>query len=144
MTIVLVRHGEATQDTVKGLSPKGVLKTKEVASHLHLKFDQIWHSPKERARQTAELIAATDSHHPPLIIREELLPDYPPEVIYHEINATRGVICLVSHLPLIDALASLLLFGHTHDSCLTFGCSTIVSLTPFGEKWHIQRVLRPQ
>lgn len=149
MTLVLMRHGianEVSQDSLKGLSSKGIIKVKEAANQLYatdLKLDAIWHSPKERAKQTALIIAKNDKHSPSLVEREELVPNAAPEIIYHEINSSRQVICLVSHLPLLDELTSLLLFGHTHDTCLSFGCGTIVTLTPFGERWHIERLIRP-
>jgi phosphohistidine phosphatase len=62
MFLYLVRHGDAKggeEDSSRALSEKGIYDVSRIASHvsqLNLPVLRIFHSPKLRARQTAEIL----------------------------------------------------------------------------------------
>jgi serine/threonine-protein phosphatase PGAM5 len=66
-TLYLVRHGEADSDEAvdPGLSEQGRLQCEAVAARLaQFEIDTVVHSPKRRARETAEIISAHLDHVP--------------------------------------------------------------------------------
>ena len=82
MKLYLVRHGNALapdQDPESPLSEKGIRETKKMATvlaHFNLELGAVWHSTKQRARQTAEIL-----HVGTPIEKEGLKPNDPVEPI---------------------------------------------------------------
>ena len=127
MYLYLMRHGEASHsspDQPSSLTPKGKSDVARVVEHLiqkkGVKPDTIWHSPKTRAIQTAEIFwKALENPALPLEKRADLSPDGDLELVHQEILAYKGVnLLIVSHLPFLPDLAALLLAGE--GSSLTF------------------------
>ncbi len=129
MFLYLMRHGEASIPCPikpSSLTPKGKSDVTRVAEHFiqrkTLKPDAIWHSPKTRAIQTAEIVWKVMDN-PALPTREKELI-YPPtgiqEQVHREILAyAGGNLLIVSHLPFLPDLAGLLL-GWTGNQSLIF------------------------
>ncbi len=120
MLLYLMRHGEASHsspDQPSSLTPKGISDVARVVEHLirkkGLKLDAIWHSPKTRAIQTAEIVWKAMENPPlPLEKRSDLSPDGDLEQVHQEIlDHSSGNLLIVSHLPFIPGLAGLLLGG---------------------------------
>ena len=118
MLLYLLRHGEASHpspDKPSSLTPKGQSDVAHLAEHLtqkkKLKIDQIWHSPKTRAIQTAEIIwKALENTSLPLVQKEDLSPDGDAEQVHRDILSLKGGnLLIVSHLPFLPDLAGLLL-----------------------------------
>ncbi len=84
MLVYLVRHGEAVPDNVdpaRPLSEKGRAEVEETAKQLladGAKVDEIWHSGKLRAKQTAEIIARVLGVEK-VLEKPGLKPDDPPD-----------------------------------------------------------------
>jgi phosphohistidine phosphatase SixA len=75
------------------------------------RLDAIWHSPKTRAIQTAEMIwKALENPALPLEKRNDLTPDGDADQIHQDIlGHGNGNLLIVSHLPFLPDLAGILL-----------------------------------
>lgn len=117
MFLYLVRHGEASQpgpDKPPSLTPRGKTQVLKMADHLRknqIQIGRIWHSPKTRAVETADIFVKVLAD--PGIEREEkdgLSPDGDALEVHREIIGLKETsLLVVSHLPLLPNLAALFL-----------------------------------
>jgi phosphohistidine phosphatase len=115
--LYLVHHADAVGpdvDPQRPLSSRGLAQAAAVAAHAHeqgVKPDAIWHSGKLRAKQTAEAIYRACNPFAEFRLVAGLRPDDSPrQIIEALIGETRDVV-LVSHMPLLPALAEALVPG---------------------------------
>lgn len=110
MKLLLVRHGDALScqmDPDRRLSEQGIMDVTRVAQYLKSlgwNLDDIRHSEKLRAKQTAEILAKELSGVPPKLM-QGLLPN---DDIAHAIKEAEQCVhnlVLVSHLPFLPKLA---------------------------------------
>jgi phosphohistidine phosphatase len=122
MEIYLVRHGAAytkEEDPERHLNNDGVNQchlTGRALKRLDITFDLIVSSPKFRARQTAEIIAAeVDYSKQEIKTTETLEPTALPKDTISYLNDFTGTkrLLLAGHLPLLGHLASELLSNTT-------------------------------
>lgn len=111
MKLYLVQHAESKrkeEDHTRSLSDRGwkdIRKTANYAKeHLHIKVEQIVHSGKLRAKQTAEVLA--DHLNPPkaIITATNLEPLADPKAWKKRLVETTEDIMLVGHLPYLSKL----------------------------------------
>lgn len=113
MIVYLVRHGEAVPeeaDPKRPLSAKGRNEVEGTARELRgegAKIDEIWHSEKLRAKQTAQIIAR-DLGVKRVVEKKGLKPDDPAAPIAELIRQSSKPILIAGHLPFIPKLVSLL------------------------------------
>lgn len=113
MIVYLVRHGEAVPEEVapaRPLTEKGRVEVEATARELKeegARIDEIWHSTKLRAKQTAEIIARVLDISKVIEI-EGLKPNDPIAPIAALIRHSNKTILIAGHLPFIPKLASLL------------------------------------
>jgi phosphohistidine phosphatase len=112
--IVLVHHADAVGpevDPARPLSDAGrtaaTRLASEAASH-DVRPDQIWHSGKLRARQTAELFRRACNPLAPMTAVRGLQPDDPPTWVRDELEAESRSILIVGHMPHLNRLLHLL------------------------------------
>lgn len=123
MLLVLFRHGPAgtslpargPEDDKRPLTPRGVEKTRRAALGLARALDtdpHIYSSPLVRAKETADLLAATYVPMQHVEIMEALVPGQPMEEILARIaEIANGTVVLVGHEPGLGHLAGLLITG---------------------------------
>jgi phosphohistidine phosphatase len=123
MLLVLFRHGPAgTADPARGpedakrpLSPRGAEKARRAALGLVRVLDTeplIFSSPLVRAKETADLLAASYVPMPHVEILEALVPGRPQEEIMRRIaEFGDGTVVLVGHEPALGHLAGVLVTG---------------------------------
>jgi phosphohistidine phosphatase len=120
MEIYLMQHGEAVpeeQDAERPLSPEGIGQIEAAAAamrRLRLRFDAIIASPKQRARQTAAIVAAGVGFPVKAVIESDLfVPAASPEPALKYLTSFAGskAVFLAGHLPSLMKLASSLLAG---------------------------------
>ena len=120
MRVYLVRHGEALdqmESTARPLSEKGKVDIERLAELLAQRFKilpgYIFHSPKLRAAQTADIISNALPF--PLVPEETdgLAPTDDPVLWAQQLEAMDKDTMLVGHLPNMSRLASLLLLWIT-------------------------------
>lgn len=124
MELYLIRHAialdaeQGQSDDARPLSEVGVQKFKEVVrglKRLDIRLDRLYHSPKLRAVQTAELLV-------PLLVGEtEVTPylatDPSPELLKTLVGESVG---LVGHEPWMSELCAWLLTGHRNGGHFPF------------------------
>ncbi|MDI1472799.1 MAG: phosphohistidine phosphatase SixA [Thermodesulfovibrio sp.] len=147
MFLYLVQHAEAKpehEDPQRGLSEKGLRDIKKVAyfiSKINIQVDEIMHSGKLRAKETAEILANA------LKIKtyetEGLAPLDPPEIWADKLKNIDKSIMLVGHLPHLGHLASLLICGDKEKNIVLFKMAGIVCLVKENLKWSLKWMITP-
>ena len=124
--IYIIRHGIAAErgeaypdDSKRPLIAKGIARLKREAKaldELGIAFDQIITSPLVRAKQTADVFAATMKSKPPVATTDALAPAGTPAAVTQELgrHAKKARIALVGHEPDLGELAAKLLGARGH------------------------------
>lgn len=134
MKVYLIRHGEAVSSDVdpqRPLSDSGRAEVRKVASFirpLKISIEQIWHSGKLRAAQTAEILAGAVKVEKGCVAREGLGPNSDPSTIADELEAYDTDLMIVGHLPFLGNLTSLLAAGRETADIVEFDAGAIVCL----------------
>jgi len=150
MRLYLIQHGEAVPEDVnpsRPLTPKGSQDIKKIASFLaqmNLGSISIRHSGRLRARQTAEIIAA--SLEPGCRLQEagNLSPHDPTRNLIEEIGNMRTDLMIVGHLPFLGRLASTLLTGSESKNPVAFRQGGVVCLQRNEDQtWQVAWMVTP-
>lgn len=148
MFIYLVQHAEAkpeSEDPQRGLSEKGMNDIRKIASFiskLNIHAEEIFHSGKLRAEQTAKVLAEA------LKIKssqaEGLAPLDDPEIWADKLKNIDRSIMLVGHLPHLGRLASLLLCGDKEKNVISFKMAGVVCLKREERYWSLSWMVIPE
>jgi phosphohistidine phosphatase len=142
--VVLVRHGEALseeEDPRRSLSAAGrdhVDTVSGLVAVFGLQLEEVRHSGKERARETAEIFAARIGVGPDRV-RETggLKPKDDVEAVAEEVEREGRPVALVGHLPFMGLLASRLLSGDPGLLKFRFGDAGCMILERVEEGWRL-------
>ncbi|HYQ38233.1 MAG TPA: phosphohistidine phosphatase SixA [Pseudomonas sp.] len=122
MRLWLLRHGQAgpyvrAGDHLRELTAHGRREVLHAAGHLLGEpLQAILVSPYVRAQQTAELVHEALGREPALLTVEGITPDDDPrEALRLLAGRPEQNLLVVSHQPLLGALAGLLVHGHLQD-----------------------------
>lgn len=122
MRLWLLRHGQATPyvhtgDHLRELTAHGRREVLHAAGHLLGEpLGTILVSPYVRAQQTAELVHEALGREPALLTVDGITPDDDPrEALRLLAGRPEQNLLVVSHQPLLGALAGLLVHGHLQD-----------------------------
>jgi phosphohistidine phosphatase len=111
MTVVLVHHAEAVDpdvDAQRPLSSLGRAQCEQLAVRAQERGIRplvIWHSGKLRSRQTAEAFWRICNPFADFRMVKGLRPEDPPEIARTQIDLEERDLLLVSHMPMLPALA---------------------------------------
>jgi phosphohistidine phosphatase len=151
MKLYLVQHAKAVSEDVnpeRPLSDQGRRDIQRVAAFikpLNLSVDYLWHSTKTRAIQTAEVLAEVIKINNEKIEREGLAPNDDVTAIKDELIAAEQDTMIVSHMPFVSKLASLLLTGREFAATVAFRQGGIVALNSSEENyWQIEWMVTPE
>jgi phosphohistidine phosphatase len=157
MTIYLMQHAQAVREEVdqqRPLSEEGRATIGRVAARvarLGLPIEQVYHSGKLRARQTAEALATALPSQPQVHTRPDLNPKDPAAPLARWLRdeahkAGAGELVVVGHLPLLEKLASLLLTGDENAGIIAFQYAGLVALIPKegGKLFAVRWILTPE
>jgi len=117
MFVTIVHHAEAvdaSDDAQRPLSPRGRAQADDLArtaSARGVKPALIWHSGKLRARQTAEAFWRLCNPFADVRMVKGLRPEDAPEMARTLVDLEERDLLLVSHMPLVPALARALVPG---------------------------------
>jgi phosphohistidine phosphatase len=149
MRVYLIQHGEArseNEDPQRSLTTRGqkeVVQVAGAAQRMGLRCHAIYHSGKQRARQTAEIMAqalgSPVSQVPGLAPLDDVSP-------WAETFA-RGKkdLMLVGHLPFLQKLASLLIVGREDARPVLFRYGAVVCLELYEDSgWGVRWILTPE
>jgi len=149
MRVYLVRHGESLSSDIdpnQPLSATGREETESVATHLReygVEIDEIIHSVKARAKETAEILGRTLAPDVTLIEREGMKPMDPIEPLLEEIQTFDRNVMLVGHLPFMESLLVALENGKEQHPPVNFCGSCVVILEGEGGNWKRVDVISP-
>ena len=150
MRLILVRHGQANPadiDPEKGLSETGRLEVARLGSligPLQLGVDEIWHSDKVRARQTAELLAQAIKAINGLVQKRNLGPNDDVAKVTDAVMAENKDLMIVGHLPFMNNMLSYLLAGDQHRCVFAFPAAGMAQLEYDGNRWRLQWFINPE
>lgn len=151
MKLYLVQHAKAASkqaDPERPLTEEGRPDIQKIAAFikpLSLCVDYLWHSGKKRAAQTAELLAEVVGINKAQTARVGLGPDDDFTALKDELMSGQQDVMLVSHLPFLSKLASLLLTGSESASAVAFKNACIVCLDRCDEnQWHLNWMIIPE
>ena len=147
MEVYLVQHGEAKDeedDPERSLTNKGKEEVGHVAAHTArlVNIHRIMHSPKLRAKQTADIFA-TYNKHASSAEEKGLKPMDDPEIAKKMIESQTENLMLVGHLPHMNKLASLLLTGNADADVISFRMGAVVCLEK-QERWKVKWIFTPE
>lgn len=151
MALFLVQHGESLpkeQGPERGLSDAGiatVIRIACIAMDQNVVVDRILHSGKERARQTAEIIAKALPPQVEIQAETGLNPMDDVRAFAAGLN-NKDRLMLVGHLPFMARLASYLVTGSAEAQVCQFQNGGIVCLDQVDatENWLIRWMLVPR
>jgi phosphohistidine phosphatase len=150
MKLYLARHGQAASPEPGAsavLTDQGkndlALVGRELAAR-NLNIEQIWHSPKTRTRQTAEIYAEILGIKSLNLIEKKVLStDGDIDLLHPEINESYVQnLLVVSHEPLLYDLSSYLGVNSEDLSALVFPPSGVVAFEK-GRDWKWLWLLEP-
>lgn len=156
MRLFLIRHGEADAnpiDSARCLTRKGLrdisLLGRRLAASDAVPADAVWlSSPYARAKESAEGLRAEVHATHPLRIRDDLVPEAPPESIAAWLNQplhTKNTI-IVGHNPHLSLLLAQLIGGpdvHIQISFKKAGCACLEPSTD-SPLWTLKYYLVPK
>lgn len=149
MFLYLVQHGKANDKTIdpqRGLSDKGKVEVEAIAKGLSgkIKIEQIIHSPKERAIQTAEIFYDFLEGDHVMEEDEDLTPTCDAHIWRDRLKLESKNLMLVGHLPHLNHLLSLLLFHDLESEVLNVHNAGVICLVRNSDgEWRIDWASTP-
>jgi len=134
MFVYLVQHGESKtkqEDPNRSLTEKGIKDIEKIASVLQkigVKIEEIFHSGKKRAEQTAEIIAKKISPSKGVKEVEGLAPLDDPNIWFEKLKLHKENVMLVGHLPHLGKLVSKLLCDNSETEIISFTMGSVVCI----------------
>jgi phosphohistidine phosphatase SixA len=109
-----------------------------------LNIQQIWHSPKTRTKQTAEIYASyLKINTSNLIENKALSMEGDIDLLYHELLESKiNNLMVVSHEPQLEELSSFLITGSDHLPHVLFPTSGVAAFEQ-GPHWRYLWLLSP-
>jgi phosphohistidine phosphatase len=151
MQLYLIQHGAAkseAEDPQRSLTAEGTKTVERMAqylSHVTLLIDRIEHSDKQRARQTAEIMAA--HLHPAEAARQVagLAPNDDVSPMRELLQNESKSLMIVGHLPYLSRLVSALLGLQQERSLVAFQMGGVVHLErDENGEWRVRWILAPE
>ena len=150
MQAILVRHGHAVSavsDPLRPLSGTGREEAQQTAARLRAQgfaVAVIYHSQKERARETAGILKDVFCPQARLVEEEGLAPDDSPASLVAVLNEATENLCVVGHLPFVSCLLSRIVTGCEETTLVHFrtGTAAVLEKDESG-LWSIHSVVQP-
>lgn len=147
--LYLVQHGEAVAESIDPKRPLSLLGRTVVeqvatwAAQRGVAVDQIRHSGKLRAAQTATIFADKLGPRDGVGVQSGLAPNDNVRPLAEALATESAALMLVGHLPFLSRLASLLVAGEGARPVIRFRNAGLVGLVREGEQWTIECVIPP-
>jgi len=145
-----VRHGEAVskdEDPKRPLTKSGRLAVERLAAWAaaaDIRPDEILHSGKLRAEQTAEILADDLLPARGITVRRGLAPDDDVRPFADSLAAAERTVMIVGHLPFLGRLVSQLVVGNANLPIVQFEAAGLVCLEIQDGHWTITCVVDPE
>jgi phosphohistidine phosphatase len=150
MKLYLMRHGEAAatdKNTEQELTSDGKKGIERLATHLQgkqLLLGQVYHSGKKRAQQTSEIIAGRIAPGLRTSFIENIKPGDAPSLLLAKLENWTEDCLVVSHLPFVPRLVSLMTKTDEHLETINYEPGTFICLekNPRGD-WELAWTTSP-
>ncbi len=147
--VYLVQHGKAkseSEDPRRPLTEEGAAEVRRMAAwavRAGLHVDQIRHSGKTRAEETAALLG--EALQPPqgVVAVAGLGPNDDVRPVAEALSAGEEAVMLVGHLPFLSRLTSLLLVGAPEPAIVRFRYGGVVCLEREETGWRLVWMVTP-
>jgi phosphohistidine phosphatase len=149
MNLYLVQHGEAktkAEDPERALTQSGTEVVERMAAwaaKAAFEVDQVRHSGKRRAQQTAEILAEAIAPSRGVVSVSGINPNDDVAPWAETLARKNRPVMLVGHLPFLSRLASLLLVDDAAAEVIRFRNAGIVCLTHEENRWSLRWVVTP-
>ncbi len=150
MRLYLVQHGNAVskdEDPDRPLSGQGRADLARVADFvrpLKIEVDYLWHSRKNRAVQTAQILAEVIKARKGISERDDINPSDEIAALERELSKVSTDVMIVGHMPFLGKLASELLSGSENANTVRFRQGGIVCLNYDKDTgWQIEWMITP-
>jgi phosphohistidine phosphatase len=150
MKLYLMQHGQAmtqAEDPERPLNEQGKDDVQRVAACLArsgIHIDQLCHSGKRRAADTAEIVAQHLGLVDVVMAVDGLNPMDDVRPVAELMQQEHASIMLVGHLPFLSRLANLLLTGDPEASLIRFQMGGVVCLERQEERWQVYWMIIPE
>jgi len=151
MQAYLIRHAHALDgddDAARPLSRRGRAQIRALAAFLARRTDlsvrEFWHSPRVRARDTAELLARRLGGGIRLRQISGLEPAADPAAVARRLQARRRPVALVGHEPHLGALAAFLVAGREAKPVVSLKKCCVLALERERGRWVIRWLTSPE
>ena len=151
MKLYLVQHGEALSKEInpeRPLSDKGIQDVQKMSQFLKqsdVQVEQLIHSGKLRAKQTADYLSKNMAIAKSLQVNDKINPNDSPQLIAQNIKTWQCDSLIVGHLPFMAKLVSYLVLGSDESEVVAFQPGTIICIQRDEElKWQINWMVRPE
>lgn len=144
-----MQHGEAVAESVdpsRPLSGRGRNELRLIAGFMRqarVKIDEVWHSEKLRARQTAELISKELALNN-VLEKKWLKPDDPVKEVFKEIGKNHRTVMIVGHMPFLQKLVSSLLAVGQEKKLVKFEPGGVVFMEDGQFGWQVAWMVIPE
>ena len=145
--LYLVRHGEAKskqEDPDRGLTQAGLADVTNVARWAQaagIRADEIRHSGKLRARQTAEIFAEYLGSEAQAV--PGLAPNDDVSAVAEAVQDEEQNIMLVGHLPFLERLAAFLTVGNAETGIVGLDAGALLELSRRGDRPIVTCLIQP-
>ena len=149
MDLYLIRHGEAYSSEERferPLNERGKNDVSLIAKHLkdsNIQVENIFHSEKVRAIETAEIIADALNLTNKLAVMTSLDPDNEIFDLIGAVHELHYNTIMVGHLPNIALLSSFLITGNINKSPISFSTATAARFEYQNDIWTLKWSIDP-
>jgi len=151
MKLYLVQHAKAASkeaDPQRPLTEEGRRDIQKVAifiKPLDLSVDYLWHSGKNRAQQTAEILANVVEVRKEMAAHDGLAPNDDVTALKDELISGWQDTMIVGHLPFLSKLTSLLLTNSESSNTVAFKNGSILCLDYSDDnQWQLDWMIIPE
>jgi phosphohistidine phosphatase len=151
MKLYLVQHGEAENketNSERPLTEKGhndIRKLSQFLNQSDIQLDQVIHSGKLRAKETAEYFVKMLTNPSSSIENSNINPNDSLEPLIAEIQSWSNDTLIVGHLPYLAKLVSYLTTGNDSSLTASFQPGTAICLQRDEDmKWQLNWMIRPE
>ena len=148
--VYLVQHAEAMSEEqhperpLNDLGREHAAWVADVAVKLGVEVEQIRHSGKTRAEETAQIMGDALGPAEGVVAVTGLSPLDDVEPVAEEIEAADEPLMLVGHLPFMERLAGYMLTGDAREPVIDFTNAGIVCLVKKDSRWQATWILTPE
>lgn len=151
MRLYIVQHGDALPKDInpdRPLSDRGradIQRLTEWLSSRNFHVEQILHSGKARAKETAEMLRPLLESRDEIHASDGLAPNDSPEAFLMQVRRSRKDTLVASHMPFVARTVSQALTGETDQQLVEFVPGSVAGIeSSDGVSWRLFMFVRPE